>query len=70
MKVDIWKDLAEKISKRLDADDVIDHVSGEVIVSLKELTNIIEKEIKKFADERIARICFMVGEDEDTSKTG
>ena len=70
MNTDIWKDLAEEITKRLDADDIIDRVSGEVIVSLPEMAKIIEGVIKKFAEERIAKICFMVSEDEDISKTG
>jgi len=67
MSADIWKDLAEKITKRLDADDVIDRVSGEVIVSLEEMASIIEEEIKKFSEERIVHINFKVNEDADIS---
>jgi len=70
MDEDIWKDLAGKITKRLDADDVIDRVSGEVIVSLEEMANIIEGEIKKFVSTRIVKIYFTVKKDGNTSKTG
>lgn len=68
MKVDIWKDLAERLAKRICP--FIEFEGGGTPVEEGYLADVLEEEIKKFADERIARICFMVGEDEDTSKTG
>ena len=69
MTVDLWKDLAEEITKRLNADDVIDR-SGEVVISLEEMASIIEKVIEQFARERITRINFKVKKNGDTFKTG
>lgn len=67
MNPDIWKDLAEKLAKRICP--FIEFKGGGTPVEEKFLADLLEKEIKEFADKRIARICFMVGEDEDISET-
>ena len=67
MKVDIWKDLAKKLAKRICP---LIELKSDGKVEEEFMANLLEEEIKKFAEERIARICFMVGEDEDISKTG
>lgn len=67
MKVDIWRDLAEKLAKRICP---FIELKGDIPVEEGYLAGVLEEEIKKFADERIARVCFMVSKDEDTSKTG
>lgn len=75
MKVDIWRDLAENLASAIisgvgagtDKQFNAGHIE---IYDEEEFIKFLERLIKKFADERIARICFMVGEDEDISKTG
>ena len=66
MKVDIWKDLAKKLAKRVCP--FIEFKSG-TKVEEEFMADLLEEEIKKFAEEYIARIYFMVEKDEDISKT-
>lgn len=69
MKVDIWKDLAEKLAKRICP--FIEFKDSRLPIEEGYMVKILEKTIKEFADERIVAFCFFAGEkDENTSEIG
>lgn len=75
MKVDIWKDLAKRLASVIEknAEDETDNrfYAGYIeIYDEEEFAKFLEQHIKKFANERIAKIFFMVDKNEDISETG
>ena len=65
MDLNLWKDLAKKLAERICP--FVEFKSGGKI-EVKFLAELIEKEIEKFADERIVMIYQKVELNEDSSK--